>query len=248
MRKNLVVLGMFLLVSAMAFAYGYDRYDLERAHHMKDRGDYYGARQLFSDIARNAYDHNVKAEAAYFIGFCSVRLSDYWRAIDDYRWFLDRYDGWNSRFVPDALYVLGRTYENVRDFRAARNCYHRCIDRFPYDEFASKSRDRLRFLENYGGGNHYPNYSIMNSEQSPEVVQKLKSAPEEKLQDPFESHKLDTEKIDRVCAFIDSVNTMNGVEEAGKNLSEKDKEMNVVKDYLKLYEEKTLVAKIQEMK
>ncbi len=159
MRRSLFsVLVLFMAVAAIASAYG--EMDLDRARDLMNRGDYRRAIDQFRYVARNSsFDYEVRREASYYIGFCCVKISDPWGAIEAYQNFVDRWDNGNSRFVPDALYVLGRTYEEVQKIDEARRCYRRCIERFPHSEFARKSEDRLRIVGGGGGGHgggHHP--------------------------------------------------------------------------------------------
>lgn len=159
-KKMLVLTVLFFLFTGIMGLLAQDAgYQLDRAKASMDRGEYRYALDQFNSIAQNSYfPREIVKEAAYYIGFCYVKLSDPWSAIRAYESFLDRFDrgsGYDSRFVPDALYVLGRTYEEVRDTARAANCYRRCSDRFPSSEFAMKSRDRLRVL---GGGGYDPGH------------------------------------------------------------------------------------------
>ena len=124
-------------------------------------GDYYEAAKKFKRVSNNYnFSSQVRREAAYYVGFCYVKDRDPWAAVSAYENFLDYYDNGNRRFVPDAMYVLGRTYEELYENTKAKKMYRRCIDRFPGSEFASKSRDRLRKLggyTDYNSGNGYGN-------------------------------------------------------------------------------------------
>ncbi len=248
-RKITLVCGIFLLAATLAFAYCYDRLDLERAHRLKERGNHFEAREQFVNLARYSSNYDVQAEAAYFVGFCDIKMGEYWKAIEEYRFFIDKFGRWNSRFVADAMYVLGRTYENVRDFRNARRWYNECIDRYPYDEFASKSRDRLRYIGGgYGGGYNFSmdQAGKATKKATPKSTKALNGAPKEKLVDPFDSHKLDSEKIERISAFIEAVENSKDVEKAMKKLTAQDKEQKIVKEKMKVAEEKAKFNKLQE--
>lgn len=122
-------------------------YELQRAKEYMNSGSYSTAIRSFVEVSRNIYnDRLIRREAKYFIGYCYVKMGDPWSAIDSYKSFLANYDNGNSRFIPDALHVLGRTYENVNDIYSARRYYNNCIDRFPSSQFARKSRDRLNLI------------------------------------------------------------------------------------------------------
>ncbi|MBF0407411.1 MAG: hypothetical protein HQM10_08655 [Candidatus Riflebacteria bacterium] len=153
-RRFFSVLLMLVFCASSAFAY-YTYQDLQRAHMIRDRGDYYGARNIYDQISMDrTADREVRREAAYFIGFCDIRTNNPWRAIESYRNFLSRFDNESLLFVPDALFVLGRTYEDVRDINSARFYYNECIRRFRGTEYSRKSFERLRVI---GGGNNNNN-------------------------------------------------------------------------------------------
>ncbi|MBF0408655.1 MAG: hypothetical protein HQM10_15005 [Candidatus Riflebacteria bacterium] len=242
-RVLLVVLLMVLVGAASAYAY-YDYRDLQRAHYMRDRGDFYGARNLYDRISYDySTSYDIQREASYYTGFCDVRMNNPWRAIDAFRNFLSRFDiGGNIRFVPDALYVLGRTYEDVGDRYQAKYYYRQCVDRFRYGEFPEKSRERLRYLGDYYPG---PYYSIqtMATDNVPAVVKSEKSAS-----DPFVGFSLDQVRVSRVNKLIEAVNKLQGVEEALSGLTSNDNELEVVKDSMKLYQEKQKFENLHEIK
>lgn len=228
--NNWVVCFLFvLLVSNCALAYR----NLAWARQLMDMGNFPGARNEFIDVSRYAYNESERREAAYFVGFCSVKMHDPWQAISDLRWFLDRFDCGYRQYVPDALYVLGRTYEEIRDIRAAYNCYHGCIDRFPYSEFASKSRDRMHECNT-----SYPmNYSIeaIPGKSSASSKKNDKKASKE---DPFEGFSMDQKRIERVTNFLTAVKENKNVGSALKGLTTDDAHLSVVKENVKKVAEK----------
>ncbi|NLI76423.1 MAG: hypothetical protein GX442_08280 [Candidatus Riflebacteria bacterium] len=145
----------FLLVALTASAAG--EHQLQLAKDAMNRGDFRFALGQFRDLSMDSYvSPRIAREASYFVGFCCVKMSDPWGAIEALERFLGRYQSSSSDFlIPDALYVLGRTYENVNRIDDARRVYRRCRDRFAGSEFASKSEDRLRLIGG-GDGGHYP--------------------------------------------------------------------------------------------
>ena len=152
-RKLSLTLVICLALTGVAFALG--SYELDQAKAAMDRGDFRYAMDQFRYLSQSN-DPRVAREAAYFTGFCFVKMQDPWNAIRAYEDFLSRYDRYSDNtLLPDAMYVLGRTYEEVSRYDDARRIYRRCLDRFPYGEFASKCQDRMRVLG--GGGYHPPN-------------------------------------------------------------------------------------------
>lgn len=246
MKKVLLV----CFVLALAFStqlwaytpYGYGYQELDRAKSYMDRGDYRYALDMFYSITqRTSYDRSIRKEAAYYRGFCLVKLNDPWGAIRAYESFLDRYAGSysDSFLVPDALYVLGRTYEEVYNNDRARYYYRKCIDRFPYNEFAGKSRDRLHII---GGGWGYPNYSVSMSMEEAAPASKTAKKGAAKAQteknDPYLAFQLDKSRIDRVNKLIKSIEKMDRVDEAIQSLNADDRSLETVKQALEMYSSK----------
>lgn len=194
------LIGMVLclaLVASTAWA-GYTSYDLDRANRMRDHGEYFEARRLYSAIANDYYAYDsIRRQASYFVGFCSVRLSEPRNAINDFRRFLSNFDtGYDTVLVPDALYVLGRTYETVNETDQARNCYRECIDRFHSGEFSQKSRERLRIIGNHEDPypHHYSMDVVSGSTDTSRFTTKLSG------NDPFDGFQmnLQQEKVDQL--------------------------------------------------
>ena len=164
MKSLKVVLCVLMIFACFLPAFSQNgSYELQQAKKYMNQGSYQQALQFFNRVAQDSYnDEMVRREAKYYVGFCFVKIGDLWRAIDAYKSFLERYDNGNSMLVPDALYVLGRTYENVGEISSARRVYRRCVDQFPGNKFANNSRNRLNII---GGGNtgHSGNYNNSNT-------------------------------------------------------------------------------------
>ncbi|MBF0545801.1 MAG: hypothetical protein HQM08_15265 [Candidatus Riflebacteria bacterium] len=240
------ILGVLLLVVLIAggTAWAYNYNDLQMAHQMRDRGDFLNARNLYWNIASSLFtDNGIRREAGYFLGFCNVKMNNTWAAIDDYRWFLKTFDDGNATLVPDAIFVLGRTYEVVNDIQAAINCYRSCISRFPYTEFAGKSRERMGFLGvncsmdsvNYADSNGAP---AMAQEKAVTVKPSVKADPSH---DPFNGFQPDTAKIKRVNTFLSAVKQMKGVDQAVQSLAPEDKNLGIVKQNMQMLQEKGML-------
>lgn len=231
MKLNRWIFGFFFvfLVSGCAWAL----HGLSCGHRLMDRGDFGAARSEFLNVARYGHSDSERREGGYFVGFCSVKMHDPWQAISDFRWFLNRFDCGTRKYVPDALYVLGRTYEDRGERREAFRYYRRCIDRFPYSEFASKSRDRM-----HGGNSHYSmNYSI-EAIPGKSVVSAKKADKKASKEDPFEGFSMDKKRLDRVDNFLNAVKENKDIEGAVKRLTAEDSNLSVVKESLKKVSEK----------
>ncbi|KAF1083005.1 MAG: hypothetical protein GQF41_0772 [Candidatus Rifleibacterium amylolyticum] len=170
MKRHLLLLAVFICI-AVTGAFAQDgAKDLKWAKSLLEHGDYAYAAEKFADIAASHYNSPaVRKEALYYVGYCHVKNSDPWQAIRVFEQFIEKYDnGSSSDFVPDALYVLGRVYEETGDKRSAIKVYRRCSRAYPRSQFAIKSEDRLRQLggsdntdpfdgDYSGDDNYYPN-------------------------------------------------------------------------------------------
>ncbi len=127
--------------------------DLRWAKSLMEKGDYAYAIEKFEDIARFSLNsEKVRKEAMYYVGYCHVKNNDPWQAVRVLERFLEKYDDSISQeFIPDALYVLGRVYEETGDQRNAIKVYQRCSRNYPGSSFARKSKDRLKELGGSGG-------------------------------------------------------------------------------------------------
>lgn len=134
---------------------------LKHAHSHMEKGDYQDARSLLHTLLFSAKDQYIRLDAAYFQGFCSVRLNDSFQAREDFEDFLREFDKPSPapvpsplpgidipfhRFIPDALYGLGRVCEDLGRKQDAVYHYRYCLKRFPESPFAEKSRERLSNL------------------------------------------------------------------------------------------------------
>ncbi|MFZ2956926.1 MAG: hypothetical protein WA705_08565 [Candidatus Ozemobacteraceae bacterium] len=272
--KSLLLLVVVIIALSASSAWAFTYRELQMANYDRDNGNFYAARDRYSRIANDYFtDREIRREACYYIGFCSVRLNDSWRAIEDFRSFLYSYDNANARFVPDALFVLARTYEVVGDRYNARNYYNDCLRRFPYGEFGEKSRERLRVID--GGYNPYPstpNYppSYPNLPPNPNypphpsypshpshpghpshhsysismsVAQPTAIASSKSGRDPYEGLTIDASRIERVNGFVAAVRDMENVEEATSRLTDQDKNLEIIQKTMQDLKTKSLFQK-----
>ncbi|MBF0545799.1 MAG: hypothetical protein HQM08_15255 [Candidatus Riflebacteria bacterium] len=248
------MLGVLLLVTLIAggTAWAYNYNDLQMAHSMRDRGDFLNARNLYWNIASSLFtDNGIRREAGYFLGFCNVKMNNSWAAIDDYRWFIKTFDDGNATLIPDAIFVLGRTYEVVNDVQAAINCYRSCLSRFPYTEFAGKSRERMNFLGvyasmdsvNYADSNGQP--AVGMAQEKPGAVTVKASTKANPMMDPYNGFQPDQAKIKRVNTFLNAVKKMQGVDEAIRGLAPEDGRMGIIKQNLQMLQEKGKFNNVQ---
>ncbi len=171
MKKFLFVLLGFLILAnfTTGFAETDAEYQLRKAISLIESGDFDLAQRRLKKISQNFdYPEFIKREASYYIGYCHVKNGDPWRATEAFEDFLLTYDSGSQRFVPDALYVMGRAYEEIGEIRKAKRAYQRVYNEFSSSEFARKARIRLKELggsdySNNSGGNHSDPYSGENN-------------------------------------------------------------------------------------
>jgi len=195
-RLTSLMSGILCLVLMASTAWAYSSYDLDRANRTRDRGDFFEARRLYSTIASDEdyTSDTIRRQAGYFVGFCSIRLSEPENAIKDYRRFLRNFDGgYDETLIPDALYVLGRTYETVNDRYEAKDCYRECIERFR-GEFPRKCKERLLMMGEYDSDSPYLRTVESRSTGAAASARKLSGT------DPFDGFQMDLqqEKVDQL--------------------------------------------------
>ena len=218
-----------LLLEQMGVEYYSDSYDLElrRAHHLLNVNNFFEARDLFRKLSRTGRTDYIRREAAYYIGYCSIKIEDYWQGIQDYRDFLSQYDvPQNARMVPYALYVVGVLYENLSRQFDAVEAYRQCVRRFPHDEYGKLSQERLNVISNSSRGREIAGRHV---EVDSRFSAKKHLSPVRI--NPFDGFRVDSAQIARVCQFIHSVEHMNDTEEALNKLTAADKKLDTVRKY-----------------
>ncbi|EKD81462.1 MAG: hypothetical protein ACD_39C01795G0001, partial [uncultured bacterium] len=222
----------YLLIEQMGIEYpgGIYDYELRRAHTMLNMNDFYGARDLFRKISQTGSTDEVRRDAAYYIGYSSAQLQDYWQAISEFSDFLIQYDqNWNTRLIPEALYTSGILHEYIGRTSDAANFYRKCISRFPNNQMAVQSQDRLNALSRV-----YRQFADARSSAGLPGVIDFAAA----RRNPLFNKRPDSAQIARVCQFVYAVDRMSDVEEACNKLTPADKQLQTVKNYLKILSEK----------
>ncbi|MBF0410355.1 MAG: hypothetical protein HQM10_23615 [Candidatus Riflebacteria bacterium] len=148
MRSVKIITGVMLLMFMFLFVgFVSAASNVEDARRMLEQGKVGQALEVFTAVQRESKDPAVLKEAKYFTGFCKIRLQDYWGGIKAFESFLEQYEAAETadskKFVPDALYVLGKAYEQVDKKQDAIDAYCRCITMFPKSEYATKSREQV---------------------------------------------------------------------------------------------------------
>jgi len=220
----------YLLIEQMGIEYpgGIYDYELRRAHAMLNVNDFYGARNLFRQIASTGSTSEVRRDAAYYIGYCTAQLQDYWQAISEFRDFLAQHDHeWNLRLIPEALYTTGILNEYIGRNSDAANYYRQCISRFPQTQMAVQAKDRLTAI------NRTYRY-FAGTEAAPPVEIDHAAA----RRNPLFNRRPSSAQVARICQFIYAVDRMSDVENALSKLTDADRQLQTVKTYLKLLAEK----------
>ncbi|HNX75401.1 MAG TPA: hypothetical protein PLM07_10115 [Candidatus Rifleibacterium sp.] len=227
---------LYLLLEQMGFDATGSAFDpqLSRAHFLLNNNEISAARDLFRSIARMGSGEYVRRDAAYMVGYCTANLNDYWQAIQEYQDFLAQYDRHdNERLIPDALYVLGVLNEHVGRKSSAADAYRNCISRFPSAQVAAQARERLKAI------GYRDAARIAGSVGDSGVV----LAPR---RNPFESVKVDTAQIARVCQFVYSVEKLDGVKESLAQLTAADEQLETVQKYRRILREKRNFEKLHQ--
>jgi len=172
--------------------------DLGPIHRLRQQRQFAEARSRYATIARNAATPRpLRQEAGYWMGFCSVMDQSFPRAIHDFRWYLEAFPGEDNRFLPDALYVLARTYEVEGQPAAAAWYYRQCL-RSPAaakTAFPAKARAGLERVEGMLGVESYkPRLTLLPGERV--------ASPTGDLVDPFSRKPLKPDQSQRVKTFI----------------------------------------------
>jgi TolA-binding protein len=102
-------------------------------------GDYQSAIRLFDEFQQDYDYHNLSYDALYYQGECYFLLNEYQNA---QRVFTQVYDKGKHK-SPDALLMLGNTWEKLENFEMAKENWIRVIDEFPSDELAVSARYKI---------------------------------------------------------------------------------------------------------
>ncbi|OPX29905.1 MAG: hypothetical protein B1H06_00740 [Candidatus Cloacimonas sp. 4484_143] len=102
-------------------------------------GDYQAAIRLFDEFQQNYDYHDLSYDALYYQGECYFLLNKYQDAI---RIFTQVYNKGKYK-SPDALIMLGNTWEKLENYELAKENWIRVIDEFPSDELAVSARYKI---------------------------------------------------------------------------------------------------------
>ena len=102
-------------------------------------GDYQSAIRLFDEFQQKFDYHSLTYDALYYQGECYYLLQKYREAqkIFDQVYAKGKYKS------PDALIMLGNTWEKLENYELAKENWIRVIDEFPSDELAVSARYKI---------------------------------------------------------------------------------------------------------
>ena len=111
-------------------------------HHILDvyfAGDYQSAIRLFEEFQQKFDYHSLTYDALYYQGECYYLLQKYKEA----QIIFDQVYAQGKHKSPDALIMLGNTWEKLENYELAKDNWIRVIDEFPSDKMAVSARYKI---------------------------------------------------------------------------------------------------------
>jgi tol-pal system protein YbgF len=115
-------------------------YDRALAEIMNRKAE--AALPLFSEFVKDFPNDELTDNAFYWIGECYYLMSDYRRALDQFRGVTERFPDRDK--TPDALLKMGYCYEKLGDAAHAKEVYNKVIASFPDSSAAELARDKMK--------------------------------------------------------------------------------------------------------
>lgn len=207
---------------------------LAQAHQLKMARSYSEARKLFLKLARDKQNPTeVRQEAAYFLGFCSVMEREYVRAVHDLKWYVKTYPDKGAVFAPDALFVLGRTHEMMGEPKPAEQYYRQCLawPQSPGHDFTVKAKEGLERVA-----------EMLREEQklikSGVVGKDIQASDTVRLRrDPYSRKELAPGQFQRIRQFTELLGKTRNLEASVRVLQPEDRELAMVKELFRMYQE-----------
>jgi hypothetical protein len=199
---------------------------LKQAHDARKAGRLGEARRQFATLAGNKkVPLEKRQEAGYWMAFCSVALKTPEQAVKDFLWFLSAFGKKNQAFVPDALHVLGRTYEFLGQPREAATMYQRCIEHpTAGKEFVAKSRKGMERLQ-----------EMLAEEKKHGNVRRPRIARESSKFDPYSRKPLSQEQFTRIKSFTERLTRREPLDSAMSVLMKEDHNLPMVLRLTEMY-------------
>jgi len=123
-------------------------FDLAKGYH--DRGEYEFSRQLFTEFIEKYKFDELAPRAELLIGDSYANEKKHREAILAYQKVRETWP--KSRYVPDALYKLGLSFQALGLRNEAKQFLEEAA-KFPSQEAGKLARERLRQMNGGGGGN-----------------------------------------------------------------------------------------------
>ncbi|PIV82842.1 MAG: hypothetical protein COW52_11455 [Nitrospirae bacterium CG17_big_fil_post_rev_8_21_14_2_50_50_9] len=228
-RKHFIffLLAILLNVGIASAAVSQSEADLGKAHQLRKSRKYSDARSCYATIVRSpSASLGIRQEAGYWMGFCDVMNQSFGAAIRDFRWFLAAFPGEGTRFLPDAIYVLARTYEVVGQPAAAAFYYQRCIHTISALSTTFPAKAQIGLARVRG----MLDVESRKSRYSPVVSSPASSTPPlaAGFIDPFSKKPLPRGQYQRVKSFMGRIAAGEPIEKAMKALQPADLQLELV--------------------
>jgi tol-pal system protein YbgF len=97
---------------------------------------------LFVEFVKTYPSDELTDNASYWIGECYYLMSDYQKAIDQFKGVTERFPGKDK--APDALLKIGFCYEKIGDPARARETFSSVVTTFPDSSAADLAREKLK--------------------------------------------------------------------------------------------------------
>jgi len=97
---------------------------------------------LFVEFVKDYPDNDLTDNASYWIGECYYLMSDYQKALDQFKVVTERFPDRDK--APDALLKMGFCYEKIGDPARARETFNAVIAKFPDSPAADLAREKVK--------------------------------------------------------------------------------------------------------
>jgi tol-pal system protein YbgF len=97
---------------------------------------------LFVKFVKDFPDDELTDNASYWIGECYYLMSDYQKALDQFKGVTERFPGKDK--APDALLKMGYCYDKMGDAAHAKEVYNNLIATFPDSSAADLAREKMK--------------------------------------------------------------------------------------------------------
>lgn len=109
------------------------------------KGEYGEARAILTDFLRKNPDHDLAANAQYWIGETWFSEKNYEQAILAFQDVIKNYPG--KEKIPAAMLKQGMSFAELGDTKSARFIYRKLVEDFPKSEEAKKGAEKLKTLK-----------------------------------------------------------------------------------------------------